>query len=153
MPQHDSLITGGSFCGIFMYYKMYMYCLHLPLFVELSSLSTTWTWSETNQHFLRWQSGQCRWSKHNTTLAIGITWSVSNPYIIYDFIATMSYLQMRTKTATRTADELLLLWTACVELAYSRTRSVQGSVCRCFQDLEKLRKAQTTSWTFWKPAS
>jgi len=33
---------------------MYMYYLHLPLFVELASLSTTWTWSETNQHFLRW---------------------------------------------------------------------------------------------------
>ena len=46
-------------------------------------------------------------------------------------------------------NELLLLWTASVELKYSRTQSVQGSVCRCFQDLEKLHKAQTTVWTFW----
>ena len=30
-----------------------------------------------------------------------------------------------------------------------RNQAVQGSVCRCFQDLEKLRKAQTTAWTFW----
>jgi len=37
----------------------------------------------------------------------------------------------------------------CVEIAYSSlTQSVQGSVYMCFQDLEKLRKAQTTTWTF-----
>ena len=46
-------------------------------------------------------------------------------------------------------NELPLLWMACVELAYSRTQSVQGSVCRCFQDLEKLCKAETTVWTLW----
>jgi len=50
-------------------------------------------------------------------------------------------------------NELPLLWTAIVKLAYSRTQSVQGSVCRCFQDLEKLCKAQTTAWNTWKCAS
>ena len=48
-------------------------------------------------------------------------------------------------------NELPLLWMACVELAYSSlTQSVQDSVYRCFQDLEKLRKAQKNAWTFWK---
>ena len=46
-------------------------------------------------------------------------------------------------------NELPLLWTACVELAYSSlTQSVQGLVYRGFQDLEKLRKAQKNAWTF-----
>ena len=32
----------------------------------------------------------------------------------------------------------------CQELAHPRTQLVQGLVCRCFQDLEKLCKARTT---------
>jgi len=34
------------------------------------------------------------------------------------------------------SNDLPLLWTACVNTAYSGMQSVQGSVCRCFQDLE-----------------
>jgi len=52
------------------------------------------------------------------------------------------------KLLQKLLNELPLLWTACVELAYPRTQSAQGSVCRCFQDLEKLCKAETTVWTF-----
>jgi len=68
-----------------------------------------------------------------------------------NFTAIMTiHLQMRTKTATRTSEwATTALDGLCV--AYSSlTQSVQGSVDRCFQDLEKLRKAQTAVWTFWK---